>query len=71
MKEEVHTVHSLVADGDVVEDQSVDQPLLHPPQQVGLVIHHGGGGHVDILEIFSSEIFSSEILPLEIFSSEI
>ena len=50
--EEVHAVYSLVPDGDVIKYQSVDQPVLHPPEQVGLVLHHGRGGHADILEIF-------------------
>ena len=53
--EEVNTVHSLIPDSDVIKDQPVYQPLLHPPQQVGLVSHHGRGGHADILEIFLSQ----------------
>ena len=53
--EEVNTVHSLIPDSDVIKDQPVNQPLLHPPQQVGLVIHHSRGGHANILEIFSSQ----------------
>ena len=50
--EEVHTVHSLIPDGDVLKDQPVDQPLLHPPQQLWLVLQQSNppwGRYADVL----------------------
>ena len=48
--EEVQAVHSLITNSDIIKDQTVYQALLHPPEQLGLVLHPGGGRHGDVLE---------------------
>ena len=48
--EEVHTSHALITNCDVLKDQAVDQSVLHPPEQLRLVLHHATGSDGDILE---------------------
>ena len=31
MIEEIHALNGLIPDSDIVEDQAVDQTVLHPP----------------------------------------
>ena len=48
--EEVHTSHALITNCDVLKYQAVDQSVLHPPEQLRLVLHHTTGSDGDILE---------------------
>ena len=48
--EEVHTSNALITNCDVLKDQAVDQSVLHPPEQLRLVLHHATGSDGDILE---------------------
>ena len=48
--EEVHTSNALITNCDVLKDQAVDQSVLHPPEQLRLVLHHTTGSDGDILE---------------------
>ena len=47
--EVVHTLHRVPSDSDVVEHQTVYQPVLHPPEDLRLP-QHAGGGNGDVLE---------------------
>ena len=61
--EEVHTVHSLTPDGDVIKDQPVHQAVLHPPDDL-LLAQDAGGGHGDVLEGQTVDISGSSLLRL-------
>ena len=47
--EVVHTLHRVPSDSDVVEHQTVYQPVLHTPEDLRLP-QHAGGGNGDVLE---------------------
>ena len=47
--EVVHILHCVPSDSDVVEHQTVYQPVLHPPEDLRLP-QHAGGGNRDVLE---------------------
>ena len=49
MVEVVHTLHRVPSDSDVVEHQTVYHPVLHPPEELRLP-QHAGGGNGDVLE---------------------
>ena len=51
MIEEVHTLNGLVTNSYVIKDQPIDQSILHPPQQLRLILHHSAGCDADILQI--------------------
>ena len=52
---EVYGLHPVGPDGHVIEDKTVDQPVLHPPEQLRLILHHAVGRDVDVL-IYSAMI---------------
>ena len=49
MVEEVNVLYSVPSDSDVIEHQTVHQPVLHPPEELRLP-QHAGGGNGDVLE---------------------
>ena len=68
--EEVHTVHSLITNSDVIKHQTVYQALLHPPEQLGFVLHPGHGRYVDVLESEAVQItWASPPLLWSVFST--
>ena len=49
MIEVVYTVYSVLSYGDVVKHQAVYEDILHPPDDL-LLAQHAGGGDADVLE---------------------
>ena len=47
--EVLHPLHLLPGDGDIIELEAVYEPLLHPPEHLGLP-QHAGRRHGDVLE---------------------
>ena len=47
-----NVLHRLITDGDVIKDQAVYQTVLHPPQQLWLVLQQSNpprGGYANVL----------------------
>ena len=61
MKKVVNILHWLVGDGDVVEDQTVDQPVLHPPEDLRLVLYHAVSHDHDVLEGYPVQVSRSSL----------
>ena len=53
MKKVVNILHWLIGDGDVIEDKTIDQPVLHPPEDILLVLKHVVSLDHDVLENIS------------------
>ena len=49
MLEEVDVLHLIPCDSDVIKHQTIQEPLLHPPEDLRL-LHHTVGGQADVLE---------------------
>ena len=47
---EVNGLHPVGPNGHVIEDQTVDQSVLHPPEQLRLILHYAVGRDGDVLE---------------------
>ena len=63
MIEVVHTVYSVLSYGNVVKHQAVHEAVLHPPDDL-LLAQHAGGGHGNVLEGQTVDISGSSLFPL-------